>query len=322
MQYLGIDISKAKFDVALTIQSGSSTKFKNKVFANNDSGFNALLSWLSSHASEPIHAAMESTGIYGEALAEFLFGHDVTVSVVNPYRIKRHSPSLGIRTKNDHVDARVIADYCAKNNPRAWTPPPPQVKHLKALVGRLNDLEMALQQEKNRLESSTAEPVVVKSINSSISFLESQIDELVKMIRDHVDRHPDLKADQDLLTSIQGVGEKTAQAIMALLPPVSNFAKAKQVGAYAGLTPAEYKSGTSISRKPRLCKIGNANLRRALFMPTLAAIRYNPIIRSFYLKLRAAGKPGKCAVAACMRKLLHIIFGVLRTQQPFAAQAT
>ena len=129
--------------------------------------------------------------------------------------------------------------------------------------------------------------------------------------------HPALKADRDLLTSIPGVGTQTAATVLAELPAIDRLPSAQSAAASAGLAPREFRSGSSVRKRTRLSKAGNARLRKALFLPTLTAIRFNPLLKGFFERLVAAGKPRMQAVGACMRKLIMICFGVLKNRTPF-----
>ena len=139
----------------------------------------------------------------------------------------------------------------------------------------------------------------------------------VRVFANDAPGHAALRADRQLLESIPGVGAATAQVILAELPEPARFASAQQAAAYAGLAPREYGSGTSVRKRTRLSKAGNARLRKALYLPTLTAIRFNPLLRGFFERLVAAGKARMAAVGACMRKLLMIAYGVLKSRTPF-----
>lgn len=313
LDILGIDISKAKFDVALIKAGGD--KVKNKVFANTAAGFEQLQQWLTSQDVTQLHGCMEATSTYGNALARFLFEIGYRVSIVNPSRTKAFGRSQLSRTKTDRTDAKTIARFCVALTPALWTPPPIEVEQLQALVHRLDNLKAMRQQEHNRLE--TADTIVVEAITSHIEFLNSQITATEALIREHFDQHPHLKAQRDLITSIPGIAEATAAAILAEIRDVSAFESADQLAAFAGLTPSEFSSGSSIHGKPRLSKIGNRNLRKVLYMPSLVARRYNPLIRNFCERLLARGKSKMAVIGAAMHKLLRQVFGVLKSGQPF-----
>ncbi len=313
LDILGIDISKAKFDVALIKAGGD--KVKNKVFANTPAGFEQLQQWLTSQDVTQLHGCMEATSTYGNALARFLFEIGYRVSIVNPSRTKAFGRSQLSRTKTDRTDAKTIAQFCVALTPALWTPPPIEVEQLQALVHRLDNLKAMQQQERNRLE--TADPIVVTAITNHIEFLKCQIAEAENSIRDHFEQHPHLKAQRDLIVSIPGIAQATASAILAEIRDWKAFESADQLAAFAGLTPSEFCSGSSIHGKPRLSKIGNRNLRKVLYMPALVARRYNPLIRTFCERLLAKGKSKMATIGAAMHKLLRIIFGVLKSGQPF-----
>jgi transposase len=309
---LGIDISKAKFDVALL---KGKNKIKTKVFSNHPEGFAELQVWLNSQGVTNLQACMEATSIYGNALARFLFAAGYKVSIVNPSRPKAFGRSELSRTKTDRADAKAIARFCAALCPAPWTPPALEVEQLQALVHRLDSLMAMKQQEQNRLE--TVDSILVEAITAHIDFLKEQIATTKKLIGDHFDKHPQLKAQRDLLVSIPGIAEATATVILAEIRDVSTFDSADQLAAFAGLTPQEFSSGSSVRGKPRLSKIGNARLRKALFMPAIVARKYNPFIQALCDRLLAKGKSKMSVVGAAMHKLLRQVFGVLKSQKPF-----
>jgi transposase len=260
---------------------------------------------------------MEATGTYYEDLATFLMRHNVKVSVVNPSCISSYARSCSSRNKTDSADACIIADYARARHPVPWTPPSQEEKELKELVRRLSALEQSKQDEENRLAAGVSSAVVRRSIKKTIAFLDRQIEQLEKLISNHIDSHPGLKEDRELLVSIVGIGEKTASTILGELPNCTNFQSAKQVSAFAGACPRQYQSGSSVRGRTRMCKIGSSRLRRALYFPAMVASRRNPVVKDLYDRLIAAGKSKMCALGAAMRKLLHIVFGVLRSRRPF-----
>lgn len=319
VQYLGIDVSKDKFDVALMVSDLDPDKCKQKSFGNDSEGFARLLTWLERRASEPVFVGMEATNIYWESLAEFLSDHGYVVSVINPSLIKNEAKSWGVRNKTDRADATVIAKYCAAKKPQVWVAPSIEVRELRDLVRHRASLEEERQRHRNRLETVSSD-VVRASLEQLIVFLDKKLGELDKGVSDHIDRHPGIRSDADLLASIPGLGEKTIAVILSELPDVSNFSSAKSATAYAGLSPKITQSG-AYKGTTRLCKFGNAKLRRALYFPAVVAIRYNPLIREFYDRLRRSGKCKMSAIGACMRKLLAIAYGVLRTGTAFRVPA-
>lgn len=319
VQCLGIDVSKDKFDVALLVDESNLEKFKQKSFSNDADGFGRLIIWLNARASEPVHFGMEATNTYWESLAEFLGDQGLLVSVINPSLVKKEAQSWGMRNKTDKADARVIARYCAAKRPQAWVAPSMEVRELRDLVRHLSCLQEERQRHRNRLETVSSD-AVRSSLEQLIVFLDEKISDLENGISDHINRHPGIKSDADLLRSIPGIGDKTIAVILSELPDVSNFRSAKSAVAYGGLSPRRVESG-NYKGATRLCKFGNAKLRRALYFPAVVATRYNPLIREFYIRLRANGKCKMSAIGACMRKLLAIAYGVLRTGTPFRVPA-
>jgi transposase len=236
--------------------------------------------------------------------------------VVNPACIKAFAQSELRRAKTDRVDAKVIARFCQAMKPVPWEPPAPEISQLQGLVRRLESVQHMLQQERNRLQVPGLAGSVRNSLERTVEALQEEIVRLQAEICKHIDDHPQLKQQQELLRSIPGIGERTAQRLLSEMSALP-FRRARQVAAYAGLVPSPRESGTSVRGRSRLSKRGNAHLRQALYWPAIVAMRHNPILRDFAGRLLAAGKPKLVVIAAVMRKLLHLAFGVLKHQQPF-----
>ena len=306
---LGIDVAKKKLDVLL-MSGGRELK---RSFDNTPQGFKLLQGWLTSLHVEQVHACLEATGTYGEAIAEFLHGKGHLVSVVNPFRIKAYANSDLQRNKTDHADARTIADFCMVKEPEIWHPLPPEVKHLQELTRRIESLERMLISERNRLDVASAN--VRPSVSRMIQSLEEEIEEVKKLIKDHSDDHPDLKDQIKLLESIPGIGRKTAQVLLGEIE-FRQYSSARAVAAQAGLTPRKDQSGTSLNRT-RLSKLGNGRIRKALYFPAIVAIRHNKLVSKFASRLSQNGKTSMQVICAVMRKLIHIAFGVIKNNRPF-----
>ena len=312
---IGIDVSKKKFDVALITAQG---KYRCKVFDNDGSGFKAFLDWIRAHVPEGLgqaQACMEATGIYHEALANFLFDSQVKVFVVNPLRVKRFVESEGLRNKTDEGDAKALARFAAKSELDAWEAPSKAVRELQALVVRLESLQTMRQAELNRLDVAHAS--VRASIEAVVAALDKEIEAVRSLIRKTIDDDPDLKQRSDLLDTIPGLGDATIPTLLAYIGRPERFKTVKALIAYAGLTPAIRQSGTSLDKRKGLHPGGHRDLRKALFYPAMAAGRFNPIVTAFWQRLKAQNKPGKVIVVACMHKLLAIAYGVLKSRQPF-----
>jgi transposase len=174
--------------------------------------------------------------------------------------------------------------------------------------------------EKGRLDSPALTPAARKSIRRAVRFLEREAGRVQAQADALIDAHPALRADRDLLQSIPGIGGQTASTVLAELPAVAGLPSAQSAAAAAGLAPREFRSGTSVRKRTRLSKAGNARLRKSLYLPTLTAIRFNPLLRGFFTRLVAAGKTRMQAVGACMRKLAMLCYGVLKNRAPFDPQ--
>lgn len=309
---LGIDISKAKFDVALLLDN----KVKTKQFNNKTKGFAELIEWLNKKSVHNVHFCMEATGIYSEALAIYLFEAGFLVSVVNPAQVKGFAQSELSRTKTDRADAQLIARFCRAMNPTPWSPPPLHIRELQALVRRSEALQDLYNQECNR--QAVASNNIQASIEAVITTLMKELESIKKTIQEHMELHPDLREKSKLLKTIPGVGEATIAQVLAFIGNVEDFKNAKQVAAFVGLNPTQRQSGSSVHGRSRLSKVGNANLRKAFYMPAISAKRHNPIIKDFCEHLKQSGKPTMLIIGAAMRKLVHIIYGVLKSRKPFS----
>jgi Transposase and inactivated derivatives len=170
-------------------------------------------------------------------------------------------------------------------------------------------------QEKNRI--GTAHESVILLIKEHIVYLDQEIEKIRQQIAELIEQNPKLKQKRDLLDSIPGIGKVTIPTILAELDDLGKFTHVREVVAFIGLAPKETLSGSSIKGKPRLCKIGHARLRKALYMPALVSIQCNPVMIAFYNRLKEKGKNGKVIVCAIMRKLVHIIFGILKSGKKY-----
>ncbi|HVK13112.1 MAG TPA: IS110 family transposase [Gemmataceae bacterium] len=316
--FAGIDVSKDTLDACLL---GPSGRTRGKPFANDPDGHAALVAWADRRVpSGDIHFCMEATGPYSAACRKVAIAAGRVVSVANPARVKAHAKACGQANKTDPADARAIATFARDRNPRPWVPPSPEVRELQGLVRRRDDLRRMAAGEKNRLDAPDLSPSTRKSITRTLRLLMKEADRVQAEAEAVVAATPALAADCALLESVQGIGRQTATTVLAELPPVADIRSAESAAADAGLAPTEFTSGTSVKKHTRLSKAGNARLRAALYLPTLAAIRFNPVLKGFFERLVAAGKPKMQAVGACMRKLVMICYGVLRNRKPFDPQ--
>lgn len=310
---VGIDVAKAKLDVALKLASG---KWRTKVVANNPGGFEELRAWLVKHGVICAHVCMEATGVYWEAVAAHLADNGFAVSVLNPAQIKAFGASSGVRTKTDEVDAKLIAQFCEERNPGTWQPPSKSVRRLRALVSRREALLDLRTQESNRLEVAATQEVR-SSIETVIAHLDEQIKQIERQIKKDIDDDPTLKAQRDLLVSIPGVGDKTISMFLSHYGGELRFEKTRQAVAFAGLDTKKHESGSSVKGKPRLSKMGHSQIRRGLYMPAVVAMSKTAWGKAFSSRLLAAGKPKMLILGALMRKIVSIAYGVLKSGTPF-----
>ena len=314
--FVGIDISKLSFDVAVF----SNSQYHSRHFDNDHAGFSALLKWVKSFNGIP-YFCLEATGIYGLALAKYIHAQQHNVVVANPIQTHSFAKMEMSRNKTDQADAMSIARYCQylydKGNiaKSLFTPKDAAFERVQFLVTRLDQLNKMRSQESNRLDVSL-DKSAARSVQAMLVFIDKQIIKIKETLASIVQQNEQLKSQVGLLTSIDGVGDKTAWAILAYIGDISLFENAKQISSYAGLNPSIKQSGTSINHSS-LSKMGCARLRKSLYMPALVATRFNPLMKAFYQKLLARGKPKKVALVAVMRKLLVLAYGVLKSGKLF-----
>ena len=310
--WLGIDVAKLKLDVARLNVKG---KLKAKVFTNDAAGHRALMAWLIERGADPAacHVCMEATGPYSEASAIALADAGWSVSVVNPLRVKGFSQSELQRNKTDSADAGLLARFCQLHMPDLWRAPSLPVRQLRALVDRLQVLKDMTQAEGNRLQVHANNAVLKGSIQTHLDWLEDCMKALQKQIADHIEGHPELARDAALLASIPGLGVVTIARVLGYLGDVRRFDSAKALAAFLGVTPRRKESGTSLKGRSCFSRAGHGEMRRALYMPALVALRHNPLVKTFGERVRQTGLAPKAVVGACMHKLAMLIYGVLRS---------
>jgi transposase len=309
--FLGIDIAKAKIDVALSVDR----KFRTKTFANSAKGFNQLQDWLQQHDVSRVYACMEATHLYWEPLALHLADAGHHVAVINPALAKAHAQALGLRSKTDTVDAKMLADFARVHQPPAWQPPSEAVQRLRALVQRRQALMDMQGQERNRREG--LREAVRDSVETHLGWLAEEIGRIEQAIKRAQDDDDNLRGQRELLDSVPGLGEHTISTLLAYGVADERFEHPRQFVAYAGLNPRLHESGSSVRGRARLSKMGHAALRRALYMPAMVTLHHTAWGRRFRDRLAGHGKAPKLIIGAMMRKLAQVAFGVLRSGKPF-----
>jgi transposase len=312
VEILGVDVGKRQLHATLL----QGDRAASKTAPNSPAGIAQLQAWLRNRKVERVHACLEATGGWSEDVAIALHDAGHVVSLVNPSRIKAFGQSEMLRTKTDEIDAALIARFCRLHTPEPWTPPAPEIRVLQGLVRRHQSLVQMSADEQNRLQAPIVAPAVRESIQAMLEHLEHEIERVNREIAQVFDQHPPLRRQRDLLTSIKGIGDTTAARILGEMPNITEFRDVKAVAAYAGLSPRHYQSG-SIRRPSHLAKNGNSNLRQALYFPAMSAMRFNPILRRFAERLRERGKSEMTIIAAVMRKLLALAYGVLKSGRAF-----
>jgi transposase len=245
-----------------------------------------------------------------------LHARGFTVSVVNPARIKGFAMATMQRNKTDKLDSAIIAAFCAKHQPTAWEPMSAEQQRLRALMRHREDLLQTRLQQQNRLRD-TNDSLVRRSLEQLLKVIASQLDEVEQLIKQQVAADAAMKANLALLTTVVGIGVLTASKLLAEYGALGDYDSAKAAAADAGLSPAQYQSGTSVRRRTRLSKQGKAGVRAALYLPALSAMRHCPGFKAFAEGLAQRGKPKKVIIGAVMRKLVHIAYGVLKHQTPY-----
>lgn len=312
---VGIDVAKKEFVVCSLSHAGA--RPKRGTFAMSVEGIAKFQKWLAGISQDQqLHLCMEDTGSYSLNLANALHEHKLFVSIVNPGIIKKFGESLNSRTKNDAADAHTIALYALERQPAQWKPLAPRHQRLRSAARRYQQLKESLQQEKNRLHSCLC-PEEREDIKRSITYWKEQVAQKWEEMRNLVAADPTLRHNSRLLESIPGIGELTACLLLAELPPLENFGSGRSLCAYAGLSPRQNESGTFKGRT-RLCKKGRAGLRRILYMParSLMTCKSGPL-RKFADRLLSRSKQPMCVVGALMRKLMAVVFAILRSGEPY-----
>ena len=310
--FIGIDVSKATLDLAVRGQA------KAQQFANTDAGVGALIDSLATRKDSVAVVLMEATGGLERLVATALCLAGYAVMVVNPRQAHDFAKALGFLSKTDKSDAQALAQFAHtlysidRRDKLLLKLPTVQQDMLAAMVTRRSQLVVMRVAEGNRLASS--HPTQKKSIQAVLKVIDRQVKELDADIAGSLGKH--FKEKLDLLKGMKGVGISTQAALMASLPELGSLS-AREIGKLVGVAPLNCDSGTMKGK--RVTWGGRADMRSALYMASLSAVRHDPLIKAFYQRLRAAGKPAKVALVACMHKLLTIMNAIIKSGKPWQA---
>ena len=306
--YIGIDVAKTKLDIAVRPSA------EQWVATHDEEGIAALVARL--QALRPTLVVLEATGGREAPVAAALASAGLAVAVVNPRQVRDFARAIGQLAKTDALDAQLLARFAAVVHPTPRPLPDAQAQELSALLARRRQLIGMRTAERNRLD--TALLAVRPRIQRHLAFLEQEIADLDRDLHAAVQASPLWRAQEDLLRSVPGIGPATALTLLAEVPELGHLDR-KAIAALVGVAPLACESGTLRGR--RIVWGGRARVRAALYMAALVATKHNPVIRAFYARLCAAGKPKKVALTACMHKLLLIANAILRHRTPWSAPA-
>ncbi len=331
---VGVDVAKGELVVAVW-DAAQGRGVPLEACPNDPAGHARLIEqvegWARAHdaraAAGPagVHVTVEPTGGYELAWAYAALARGWRVSVVNALTLRKWAEGLGRRAKTDRLDALALAQYTAERRPGAWQPPGPELQELASLLGRRADLLHMRQAERNRLQQFAGRPgeapAVTASVQAVLTALERALAEIEGALAAWRDAHPPLDAQAERLDSLPGVGDKTVLPLLALLLRwhllTGGRGSDKALTAFVGLDPRTRTSGVSVRKRPLISKQGDPDIRAALYMAVLGALRGRNALHAFYDALVARGKPKKVAIVACMRKLLTWAWHLFQTQQPY-----
>lgn len=305
--YCGIDVSKLTFDVYL--------EKKNYVFENDSKGFNSFSAML----TDDIHCVMEATGPYYLKLAIYLHSRGFKVSVVNPLVIKRFSQMRMLKAKTDRADAKLITLYAEKEVPELWEAPRPILLGIQQEQAVLESLNKQLRMLKNQMESIGAQPIQSKQALKSIRYMIAQTEKQLIVIDQSILKKVEgaFSKEVELITSIPGIGMKTAIVLLVATNAFAKFSSAKQVASYVGICPRIYQSGSSIKGKGHITKIGDSRIRTLLYMGACSAKKHNLACQQLYDRLVNNGKAKKLALIAVANKLVKQAYAVVTNKEMY-----
>jgi transposase len=303
--YVGVDVSKARLEVAV-VPTGESF-----VVSNDEEGFDELVGRLED--PHPTLVVLEASGGFERPVTAALAAAKMAVCVVNPRQSRDFARATGKLAKTDRLDAHVLARFAQAIQPLPRTLPDEEAQEFQAILARRAQIISMMSAEKNRL-GATASKAVAGRIQAHLRWLEKELSRTDKDLDEAIENNPTFKENEALLRSVPGVGPVLCRTLLAELPELGTLAR-RELSALVGVAPLNRDSGTFRGR--RVIWGGRARVREALYMAALVGSRHNSVLKEFYGRLVAAGKPKKVALVACMRKLLTILNAVLRDRTPW-----
>jgi transposase len=303
--YIGVDIAKSHLDAAMGNEK--------RRFSNDTIGHRELIKWVK-QVKAPVQVICESSGGYERALVQALARAGAQISLVQANRVRQFARAAGILAKTDRIDAEVLCEFGKVMQPQTVTAATLEQEHLRELESQRRHLTHLLVMEQNRA-ARVSDASVVRLNRSLIKQIKKQIEKLDLLIKEHIEQSPRLSAKAEKLISIKGVGLRTAALLLAQMPELGQLNR-REVAALVGVAPFNRDSGRM--RGKRAIYGGRRSVRHGLYMAALVAARHNPVLRQFYLRLRAAGKPAKLALTATMRKLLIVLNSALKPDLSYA----
>jgi len=303
--YLGVDITKSHLDAAI-----GNEKWR---FANEAVGHRELIRWIKAMKTS-VQVICEPSGGYERALVRALVSAQLAISLVPANRVRQFARAAGILAKTDHIDAKVLCLFAEAMQPTPISASQLEQEHLRELESQRRHLTHLLVMEQNR--GARLSELAVRRLNRTlINQIKKQIEQLDLLIKEHIEQSGDLSRKAAKLTAISGVGARTAALLLAQMPELGQLNR-REIAALVGVAPFNRDSGRM--RGKRAIYGGRRPVRHGLYMAALVAARHNPVLRTFYQRLRAAGKPAKLALTATMRKLLIVLNSSLKPDLSYA----
>lgn len=311
---IGIDISKEKFDACFSFNENE--KSVQDSYSYDEKGIRLFLK----EVQDDCICIMEATGVYHLRLAYALYERRVSVSIVNPLSVKNFSRAVMCRTKTDKADARLLVEYARRMEITTWEPTPDNYIRIQQLYRSIEMFQQNIQQTENQIEAISHSPIydstLIVMLCKHIRQLQRRIGSLQKQLETLIGQEDGRAIDN--ISSIPGVGKKTAIALLTATKGMHGFKSYKQVSSYFGLCPRIYDSGKSVHGKAHICKMGMGWIRKLLYMCSISAIRCNKACVDLFERLREKGKPVKVAMIAVANKLLKQIFAIVKNNQAYS----